>query len=342
MARRRGVLALTLGAGAASAQNITYYDLTYAYSGMGPWSGCVSSSPQLFMMVDQTPDRLCVKRALWVRHLRYEEVQLIAALAGLVNRDEPRLVLNLEPTDAAWLAYSTAPGAWLANASVTPLAGYTAENVVGAFGAFFNGVVVYDPNVACTSCLANTAAGADDLLPVAYRPDDPGSLYARLVSGGPQLPVKLNLVGLIDGSKTGSVKRDCYDWGVTNFINTNKTDPTHLGYFVDYWWAQHDFTEGGGGWTKATIPNLDYVVAKRGFFFDLGVWDDEAPVDEPDQPLGADLAALRHVLRASYDASGGAILTIHGFTPWAYKCSWLMRVAAVCFIAVLWGRVRLM
>jgi len=59
MARRRGVLALTLGAGAASAQNITYYDLTYAYSGMGPWSGCVSSSPPLFMMVDQTPDIVC-------------------------------------------------------------------------------------------------------------------------------------------------------------------------------------------------------------------------------------------------------------------------------------------
>jgi hypothetical protein len=43
-------------------------------------------------------------------------------------------------------------------------------------------------------------------------------------------------------------------------------------------------------------------------------------VDEPNQPLGADLAALRHVLKScNAAAGGGTILTIHGFTPWAYK-----------------------
>jgi hypothetical protein len=177
---------------------------------------------------------------------RYEEVQLVAALAGLANRNEPRLVLNLEPSDAGWLAYSQAPGNWLANATVAPLLpGYTVEALVAAFADAFVGVVVYDPTVACTSCLANTAAGAEDLLPVAFRPDDPGSLYSRLVAGGPMLPVGRNLVGALAwGSKSGSVKRDCYNFGVEEFIATNKSDPTHLGYYVDYWWAQHgDFTE---------------------------------------------------------------------------------------------------
>jgi hypothetical protein len=33
--------------------------------------------------------------------------------------------------------------------------------------------------------------------------------------------------------------------------------------------------QSGSGWAKATVPNLDFVVAKKGFFFDLGIWDDE-------------------------------------------------------------------
>jgi hypothetical protein len=74
------------------------------------------------------------------------------------------------------------------------------------------------------------------------------------------------------------------------------------------------------GFEKATVPNLDYVVAQRGFFFDLSVWGDEAPVDEPRQPLGSDLAALRYILDAAAAAAGGRAITVaHGFTPWAYK-----------------------
>jgi hypothetical protein len=61
-------------------------------------------------------------------------------------------------------------------------------------------------------------------------------------------------------------------------------------------------------------------VARRAFFFDLGVWTDEAPVDEPKQPLGADLAAFRYMLGAAYnETAGAAIIRMHGFTPWAYK-----------------------
>jgi hypothetical protein len=45
----------------------------------------------------------------------YEEVALVAALAGLANRAAPVLLLDLEPPDAAWLASATARGGWLEN-----------------------------------------------------------------------------------------------------------------------------------------------------------------------------------------------------------------------------------
>ena len=76
------------------------------------------------------------------------------------------------------------------------------------FNASFRGVVLYDPAIFPTSLIASTAAGAESLLPICYRPGDPSSLYNRLVAGGPHLPVLRNLVGAFNGNRTGSIKRD--------------------------------------------------------------------------------------------------------------------------------------
>ena len=281
----------------------------------------------------------------------YEEVALVAALAGLANRAAPVLLLDLEPPDAAWLASATARGGWLENTTLDAVAP-PVENLVSqlAAGAGVRGACVYDPLVTSTSAVANTAAGAEDLLPVAFRPADASSLYARLVAGGPRLPVARSLVGLFNGSVTGSVKRDVYTWAVDTFIKTGKSDAAHLAYYVDYFWtlnpasaaagsrratessaapmhywaragADGEAAEGGDiGWEKATLPNACFAVARRAFFFDLSVWSDESPVDEPTQPLGADLAAFRYMLGAAYNqTAGAAIIRMHGFTPWAYK-----------------------
>jgi hypothetical protein len=289
-----GILVLALAAFAAASLSapLAVYDLRYAYQNLSVVAG-------------------------------YEEVQLLAALAGLVNRAGPALYLNLEPVDSLWLSLAftaTPPGApWLAGATITNVSA-PAESLLALFPTAYRGVVLYDPSVCATSAIANTAAGAEDLLPVAYRPDDPTSLYARLVAGGPRLTVQRNLVGLFNGSITGSIKRDSYTWAVDTFLKTNLSDGAHLHYYVDYWWTRDAGNSGGGGWEKATLPNLDYGVAKRGFFFDLSVWTDEAPVDEPGQPLGADAAAFRYILAAAYESTGGeSMITVHGFTPWAYK-----------------------
>ena len=141
-----------------------------------------------------------------------------------------------------------------------------------------------------------TAAVALQLLPLAYRPSDPSSLYSRLVAAGPRLNVSLNLVGMFTGNITGSVKRDAYAWAVDFFIRSGLSNPLFLAYYIDAYWAALGDT---GGWDKATLQNRDYFVSNRAFFFDLQPWTDEAPVDEPKQPLGSDVAAFRYMLQAT-------------------------------------------
>ena len=49
-------------------------------------------------------------------------------------------------------------------------------------------------------------------------------------------------------------------------------------------------------------------------------WDDEAPNDDPRQPIGADCNALITVLRKAYQQHNGAkFSTMSGFVPWEFK-----------------------
>ena len=245
----------------------------------------------------------------------YEEQHLIAVLGGLVNRRVPSLFVQLETADATWLSRLTAPGGWLANTTLTSIPNLDA--LLTTFNASYGGVVLYDPAVWATSAVATTIAAADDLLPVCYRPGDPTSLLSRIVQGGLRLPVVFSLVGMFNGSASGSAKADAYAWAIEHYLGTGRSDGTSLGYYVDSFWASRNDTSG---WEKNTVSNMDYFVSRRAFFFDLSVWDDEAPVDDPTQRLGTDLASFKAVLAAAYAQTGGAsMIHIGGFTPWAYK-----------------------
>ena len=74
--------------------------------------------------------------------------------------------------------------------------------------------MLYDPLVHSTSNVATTAAGVLDAVPLVYTPMVPDSLYYRLVSHGPQLPVVESLVGRFNGNVTGSAKCDAYMWAI--------------------------------------------------------------------------------------------------------------------------------
>jgi len=259
------------------------------------------------------------------RNDAWAEVHLVAALQGLVNRPGPRLYVTYVTEDAPgdidrfWLREMRAPGGWLARRPLRPVA--TLGALVRLFRSRFRGVVLYDLHVPATSNVASTVAGCDDLLPVPYDPA-PDSVYSRLVAGGPRLPVRVRLLHsdgtpLFTGAETGSAKCDAYLWAKRRYLDTGKCDPLALAYYIDSWWLT-DPTRSGPDCHG--LSNHDYFIGRRAFFFDLSPWDDEAPQDDPRQPLGADYRALSAILRAAYDRTHGARM-IHagGFIPWAWK-----------------------
>lgn len=250
----------------------------------------------------------------------YETVLLVSALGGLANRGGPRLyTYYMRGIDEMWLDYARTNNTWpdVAAATLQPVASLT--DLLTVFSDVFDGVVLYDPMVPATSNIAQTIAGVENLLPVCNRPGDPQSLYAQLIAGGPKLPVKVNLTGMFNGNVTGSAKNDAYRWAIDQYLVTpERADGRYLSYTVDWFWT----TVSGktGSFSDNTVSNTDYVVSKKGFVFDLSAWADEAPNDDPHQPLGTDLATMQLMLEAAYNQTGGASMNvIQGFVPWAFK-----------------------
>ncbi|MEI6916111.1 MAG: hypothetical protein WCL39_13330, partial [Armatimonadota bacterium] len=66
------------------------------------------------------------------------------------------------------------------------------------------------------------------------------------------------------------------------------------------------------------LVNRDYIIKNKGFVFDLSVWDDATPVDDPDQPLGADVATLKNILLNAAKRHPGMVHMV-GFVPWPFK-----------------------
>lgn len=263
------------------------------------------------------------RRRLW------DETHLVAALQGLANRDEPRLYLryNADPDDF-WWSVMTAEGGWLHGSEVRLVE--SLEALLAAFDGCYRGVVLWDERVPATSNLASTLAGCEDLLPVRYDPAE-GSLYSRLILGGPRLPVIESVMapdggplftgqGTIPGTdlpSTGSAKCDAYLWLSRRVQASGVANPACMGYYLDGVWLQ---CWHAGSPALHTLTNHDYVIARRGVVFDLSPWDDEAPVDDPGQAPGTDARTLRALLRAACDEmQGDGTIHVAGFVPWAYK-----------------------
>lgn len=267
------------------------------------------------------------------RRQAWDELQVAASLQGIVNRNRPQLYLflvgNGGQTDHYWLRRLQEPQEWLERSSLKPLPDIL--SVVTRFRHAVRGVVAWDERVPATSNVASTVAGIKNLLPIRFD-SAPNSLYWRLVVDphGPRLPVALRLfkedgsplftgVGTIPGTSTpssGSAKCDAYLWAALNYLKKGLCDPTHLAYYPDAYWLGRNLKIPAD---RTLLSNHDYFIAHRGFFFDLSPWDDEAPDDDKTQPPGTDAKTLMTILRAAYDASGGAVIQVGGFTPWDQK-----------------------
>jgi hypothetical protein len=255
----------------------------------------------------------------------------LAGVQGLVNHDAPRLYLlycrefGVE-TDAFWLDWYRGEDGWLKGVGVEPLADLA--TVLAKFRGAYDGLAVYDPKVPATACLASTAAGCERLLPVRYDPAA-GSVYS-LCTGRLGLPVGLWLVnpdgtarftgqGTVPDSaerSSGSAKIDAYRWARNRWLKPGGCDPEVAAFYLDAFWLDRPRNAPAD---NHTLLNHDYFIARRGFFFDLSPWADEAPVDDPGQAVGLDRGMLLDVLGRLQDLSGGAVVKIGGFPPWPFK-----------------------
>ena len=279
---------------------------------------------------DLTDPQRC--REMW------DTCHLVASLQGLANRNGPRLFVRYLPPDDYWWSRlfpadpAAAPAAalsrWLAGRPVQPAA--SLEELLRRFRGVYRGVVVYDERVPATSNLASTIAGVEDLLCLRYDPT-PGSLYDRLVNRGLALPVVQRLFaedggplftgkGLIPGldrPSTGSAKADAYLWAKARYLDRGPASAATMAYALDAWWLRQPQAVGP---VNHTLTNHDVFIARRAFFFDLGVWDDEVPVDDPGQAPGTDARVLAELLRTAWQRNRGeSFLQVGGFIPWAIK-----------------------
>ena len=255
----------------------------------------------------------------------HDTAAAVCALQGLVNRSGPRLFVKLWSDDSTWLSRMTEYGNWLYNKTVVTLpSGVNGlQTLFNTFSSDYEGAVVWDPNVNSTCNVAVTVAGADNMIPIRYDPT-PGSVYDRLIATGPQIPVQLDLRDRFTGTgtvwdtaipSTGSAKNDAYVWARTKYLETGKSNPSMLYYALDGHWIQNAASEA---FPTFMVFTRDYAVQNRAFCFDLSVWADEAPNDDPTQPLGTDLNTLRSILHAAATRAPGMV-EIVGYVPWAYK-----------------------
>ncbi len=254
--------------------------------------------------------------------LQYDTLKLVTALQGLVNRDEPRLVIRfLRGTsqtgainvDDYWLHHLQK--GWLKERSLIQID--TLADLFEEFSGALTGVVVWDPKVPATSNVAATICGVEGWLPV--RADS--AIYNALVTTGPKLPVKLSLVDRFDGSESGSAKCDAYLWAKREYLDAGRCHDALLAYCVDAY-SQRPEMPGFHypDLDNAVLANQDYYIANRAFVFDLGPWGDEAPNDDPGQPVGTDRATFVAILKSLATQNGGKkIATVCGFTPWNQK-----------------------
>ena len=264
----------------------------------------------------------------------WDQIHAVAALQGIVNRDAPRLYIRFvecsgRNVDDYWLDRMSEPGQWLAGRRREIISDL--EALFRKYRKSINGVVVYDPNVTATSNLASTIAGVEDLLPVRYDPA-PESLYTRFVTQGPRLPVVRRLIkedgsslftgtGTIPGTglpSTGSAKCDAYLWLKVNYIDSGKVNAAYGAYYLDAYWIKG--LKAFPAPNHHTLTNHDYFIARKAFFFDLNVWEDESPVDDPKQKPGTDRETLKALLLSAYKQAGkDHMIHIGGFAPWPYK-----------------------
>ena len=266
----------------------------------------------------------------------WDTLHAAASLQGLVNREGATLFLRHMPeTDDFWWDWLRTEGHWLHGRSVIELRDLA--DAVKTFAPKLKGVVLYDSQVAATALLASTIAGVEDRIAIRHDPAE-DSVFTQLAKL-PEFPKDVVRLFQPDGTplftgkgkipdtnldSTGSAKNDAYLWAKARYLDAGKCSREFLAYYMDSHWLTNPAPSSQGpnqGLSNTTLANHDFFISQRAFFFDLGVWPEEAPLDDPGQKPGTDVVTLRAILRTMAERSTGDIFTVGGMVPWLWKYS---------------------
>jgi hypothetical protein len=230
----------------------------------------------------------------------YDESMAVACLQGIINRSGTELYVlsNKDTRPQYWLDVFSAEGQWLHGRGHKVLADI--DSIVELAGNRLQGLVIWDPDLPATINVATTVAGVRDA--VVLSPE-----YAEKYSVSWSLPVIEDLRGRFDGSETGSRKNDAYRWAIREFLSKGLCSTHLLCLFEDAF-----FSRARG--RTSYILTRDWTVMNRSFTFDLSPWGDEAPEDDPDQPIGTDFETYTMILEETLKQSRGEQMTeVAGF-----------------------------
>lgn len=264
------------------------------------------------------------------------EYRMMYAFQGLLNRDYGRDANHTsmlyfqkddgkrDNSDAAWFEYITREGNYFDN-----LTKVTINTVSEFYSTFQNqlrqcGYISWDPNVPATANVALTICGLDGYLPV-----QPGTqVETALANIG--VEEKMSLEGMflegattLPGSTTassGSTKNDAYLWALEKYFD--RCSYKYIAYTLDGapQVASSPFSQMTYAYHACT-ENHDYIVARRCFVIDLYPYGKEAPCDDPNQPVGTDLATMKQLFARRYERANGEFGQLLGFPPWYIKYS---------------------
>lgn len=259
----------------------------------------------------------------------YDIIKLAVSLQGRLNAQKPTLFVD---DDRAFHQGSSRSASfyfdYMRRGPGDVLYGYEVKSL-DTIDDFLNqfkneivraGLVVWDEQVAATSNAAFTACGIDGYYPVRYDSAS-NSLYTHLVKKF-KAPVKLDLKDKFTGkgkiwgtnrASTGSKKNDVYIWAIEKYMS--KCGYEYLGYLVDSFHMDKRqeslFRQYGAAFTM--LPNADFLIMKKAFFFDLIVHKDEKAPDDPGQAAGTDYKTLTEILKKTYSKHGGTAFTQTNF-----------------------------
>lgn len=230
----------------------------------------------------------------------YDECVAASTLQGILNRQSPVVYLFGANTNKTtrWLDIFSRPGGWLEGRQQVRLESFGQLLRLGK--NLIKGVIIYDPDVPATINVATTMAGIED--GIVFSPSQ-ADRYVEAYG----LTVLHDFRGQFDGSISGSAKNDAYRWAIDNYLDKGLCSISQSFLYEDSRYNR-------------PVGNLEYAycrdlpVKERGFVFDLSPWEDEAPRDDSQQPLGTDHDTYIQILESYLRQTAGRQMTcLNGF-----------------------------